>query len=92
MYCATRFARLGEPQPVTSSHPVPAGLPAEPVVTSWKSEPYTAGFLPTEYNHGVTSPTVNLPACRSASFQVAVMPAHSGAERLVPPTWSGAPP
>ena len=34
---AARLARLGEPQPVTSSHPVPAGWPLLPLVTSWKS-------------------------------------------------------
>jgi len=34
---AARLARLGEPQPVTSSHPVPVGWPLLPLVTSWKS-------------------------------------------------------
>ena len=32
-----RLAKFGEPQPVTSSQPVPAAKPLLPLVTSWKS-------------------------------------------------------
>lgn len=40
---ANGFARasaIGEPQPVTGSHPVPAEYPFEPVVMSWNSLEY----------------------------------------------------
>jgi len=42
---AARLARLGEPQPVTSSHPVPAGWPLLPLVTSWKSRASVVALL-----------------------------------------------
>jgi len=42
---AARLARLGEPQPVTSSHPAPAGWPLLPLVTSWKSRASVVALL-----------------------------------------------
>ena len=88
-----RLARFGEPHPVTWSQPAPAGLPpALPVVTSWKMSWYTVLLLPSEYRSGVTKPTGGLPAVMFAWFHTAVIPAHSGAARLVPPTVPWTPP
>src|SRR5450755_4666354 len=86
-YVLTRLARFGEPQPVTSSQPAPAACPpADPVVTSWNAEWYTNGLLAIEYSAGARNPMSGFPAWKSFSFQIAVMPAQSGAARLVPPT------
>ena len=90
--CAMRLARLGEPHPVTWSQPGPAGLPpADPLVTSWKTWLYTLGLFPNSYSSGVAKPTSGRLASEFAWFHTAVIPAQSGAERLVPPTWAAPP-
>src|SRR5580693_3350301 len=74
---------IGDPIPVTRSYPGPAEKPLFPVTTSWKS------LDGSEYNIGsvcVAPFNVPRPASTRPWLIIAIIPAHEGDARLVPPT------
>src|SRR5579884_4188282 len=76
--------RSGLPRPVTASQPVPAlYAPLVPEVMSWNGA-YACVWLARLYSLGSKKPT-DVPWAARYWLRTAVMPAHSGLARLVPP-------